>query len=105
MNFGEAIEAMKADPSKRFARTGWNGTGMFIYLTKGRDIPVEDWNGDPHCVMCSTSVSVSEQGAEYYPMIVRLTDHLDMRTADGTIQCGWLASQTDMLAEDWYEVN
>jgi len=24
-----------------------------------------------------------------------------MRTADGSLLCGWLASQTDMLADDW----
>lgn len=27
--------------------------------------------------------------------------HIDMRTANGDVCVGWLASQTDMLAEDW----
>lgn len=94
MNFGEAIEAMKKDPSKRFAREGWNGKGMFIYLTKGRDIPVELWRGDPPSIM------KNERGEE----VVRIIDHFDMKTAQGTILSGWLASQTDMLAEDWVEV-
>ena len=29
--------------------------------------------------------------------------HIDMKTVDGTI-IPWLASQTDVLAEDWEEV-
>ena len=32
---------------------------------------------------------------------VRLLPHIDMRAADGSMVIGWLASQTDMLAEDW----
>ena len=34
-----------------------------------------------------------------------LNPHIDMRTADGTMVIGWLASQTDMLAEDWVVVS
>ena len=30
MNFGEALEALKA--GKKVARAGWNGKGMYIYL-------------------------------------------------------------------------
>jgi hypothetical protein len=29
---------------------------------------------------------------------------IDMKAADGSIVIGWLASQTDMLAEDWVVV-
>ncbi len=32
---------------------------------------------------------------------LRILPHLDMRTADGSLNVGWLASQTDILAEDW----
>ena len=28
--------------------------------------------------------------------------HIDMFTEQRTIVCGWLASQTDMTADDWY---
>ncbi len=33
MNFGKAIEALKA--GKKVARTGWNGKGMFVAYQKG----------------------------------------------------------------------
>ena len=33
-----------------------------------------------------------------------IKSHIDMKAADGTIVVGWLASQTDMLAEDWHVV-
>jgi len=33
--------------------------------------------------------------------VFNILPHLDMKTADGSIQIGWLASQTDMLADDW----
>jgi hypothetical protein len=32
---------------------------------------------------------------------IRIGAHIDMRSADGTLVIGWLASQTDMLATDW----
>ena len=32
---------------------------------------------------------------------IRFTSYLCMKAADGTIVNGWLASQTDILAEDW----
>ena len=32
---------------------------------------------------------------------VKFTAYLCMKAADGTIVNGWLASQTDMLSDDW----
>ncbi len=32
---------------------------------------------------------------------VIINPHIDMKAADGTYVTGWLASQTDMLADDW----
>jgi hypothetical protein len=32
---------------------------------------------------------------------IHIDSHIDMFTAQGTMQPGWLASQADMLAEDW----
>ncbi len=32
---------------------------------------------------------------------IELLPHIDMRSADGSMVIGWLASQTDMLADDW----
>ena len=32
---------------------------------------------------------------------INITSHIDMKAADGSMVVGWLASQTDMLSEDW----
>jgi hypothetical protein len=36
--------------------------------------------------------------------IIEIGAHIDMKAADGSLVVGWLASQTDLLAEDWVEV-
>lgn len=83
MNFGEALERVKQ--GDRAARLGWNGKGMFIFLVPGSTFQV---NRPP-------LLGIYREGTEvnYHP-------HIDMRTADNKI-VPWLASQTDMLAEDW----
>lgn len=35
---------------------------------------------------------------------VTINPHIDMKAADGAYVTGWFASQTDMLADDWYVV-
>jgi hypothetical protein len=74
MNFGEAIQALK--DGKRVARAGWNGKNMALHL--------EDW----------LEGKLDFSGRQYEPCIVMLT-------AQGKFQPGWLASQADMLADDW----
>lgn len=93
MDFGDVIRAMKADPSRRFAREGWNGKGAHIYLTQGRTIDAKDWN-EPEDLT----------GDEEEYGIVKILPHIDMLASDGSRVIGWLASQTDMLADDWMEV-
>jgi hypothetical protein len=79
VNFGQAIEAMKA--GRYVARSGWNGRNMHIYLEDMWSFPIRDgvYKG---------------QVRKYDPVIC-------MFTAQGTHQPGWLASQADILAEDW----
>lgn len=89
MPFGLAIEAMKK--GKRVARAGWNGKGMWIALTQGSVIDVE---------LARSGACKAQADAESVDSITILP-HLDMRAADGSIVIGWLASQTDMLADDW----
>lgn len=74
MNFGQAIESIKQGKCVR--RAGWNGKGMHIYL--------EDWL-EGKAKPCGRSLE---------PVIC-------MFTAQGKYQPGWLASQSDILAEDW----
>lgn len=83
MNFGMAIDALKA--GHKVARKGWNGKKMFLFLVPGSNFKV---NRPP-------LLGIYPEGTEivYCP-------HIDMKTADGSI-VPWLASQTDVLAEDW----
>lgn len=76
INFGLAIEAMKK--GMKVARDGWNGKGMYIYLNF---MPEHD-----------------QQTEIFDPFIT-------MFTAQKTHQPGWLASQADMLADDWSILN
>lgn len=85
MNFGQAISALKA--GQRVCRSGWNGKGMFlIYVPGTQDAKLTD--GSPYQRALNSN-------------IVTINPHIDMYTATGEFQPGWLASQTDMLADDW----
>lgn len=92
MSFGHAVEALKA--GKKVARAGWNGKGMFLVFVPGtlnatlrKDTPYHD------ALFCTTTGEQRET--------VSINAHIDMFTATGSFQPGWLASQTDMLANDW----
>ena len=82
MDFGEAIRGLKL--GYHVARSGWNGKGMHIYLEQRTHLKFNAGCG-------------RDTGREYDPVIC-------MYTAQGTHQAGWLASQADMLAEDWQQV-
>ena len=86
MDFGDAIRAMK--DGKRVAREGWNGKGMFLFLVNGSTFTV---NRDP-------LMSIMGEGTQ-----VQYHAHIDMKTAQGYV-VPWLASQSDMLSDDWCEV-
>lgn len=91
MTFGMAIDAMKH--GRRVARKGWNGKGMWlcIPLVDGpKEIPVTGIWGKPNA-----------EYAEQNGGKVTVVPYITMKAADGTIVMGWLASQTDMLSEDW----
>lgn len=97
MTFGQAIEALKA--GKRVARAGWNGKGMWLSLScnpggtaaaGSREIAAENfWSNNN-----SEYARQNGGSAVVLPCIT-------MKTATGEILMGWLASQSDMLAEDW----
>lgn len=89
-NFGQAIEALKA--GKRVAREGWNGKGMWLAMQEGSEITSEQARG---------GAALARKSEADMPTRIKIGAHIDMRAADGSIVIGWLASQTDMLAEDW----
>lgn len=91
MNFGQAIELLKQ--GKRVARLGWNGKGMYLALQAGSTITSEQARG-------GVALGLAQEGKQE----IVIQPHIDLRAADGTCVVGWLASQTDMLAEDWVEL-
>ena len=72
MSFGAALEAMKAGAC--VSRAGWNGKGMWLEL--------------------------SAYGSHQMYKDRLLQPHILMATAQGNY-VPWLASQTDLLSEDW----
>lgn len=82
--FDTAIRLLK--DGKKVARAGWNGKNMWLIFVAGTPA-VQPRAGSPYALA----------GIE----VVDINPHIDMFTAQGTMQPGWLASQTDMLADDW----
>ena len=87
MNFGLALEALNKD--LKVARAGWNGKGMWLIKVQNSNPTVSK---DSACGKAGLSD-------------VKINAHIDMMTATGEMQPGWLASQTDMLADDWQIVD
>lgn len=90
MNFGEAIAALKA--GNKVARRGWNGKGMWLVLVPGTPC-VSLKPGTPYA-----NALPGKDECEILPHIDMWTINAEGRRA---MLPGWLASQTDMLSEDW----
>lgn len=83
--FGEAVERIKN--GERMARSGWNGKGQYIYY-----VPAAEY--EPY-----TDVAIKE----FHTCRVPYRAYIAIKTAQGDV-VPWVASQTDILAEDWYVV-
>ena len=77
MNFGQALEDLKI--GAKVARKGWNGKGIFIEL----QVP------DEFSKMTHPYIFIDTTGLQ--------TENLDAPKS----RVPWLASQTDLLSEDW----
>lgn len=86
MNFGLAIEAAKK--GARITRRGWNGKGMWVVYRTGY----------PEGIPCNknTAEALGIPEGELF----RVRPYLQMKCVDGSFQM-WLASQSDILADDW----
>lgn len=73
LSFGVALDALKA--GKRVARIGWNGKGMFLFRVDGGD-----FGG--------------------YGIDLPAAPYIAMKTAQNNV-VPWLASQADILSDDW----
>lgn len=94
LTFGLALEALKM--GQKVSRKGWNGKGMWLSLSgplEGRVIGADDfWSENNRQWARQTG------GAMVLPCITMKTINSSGREA---ILMGWLASQTDMLSDDW----
>jgi hypothetical protein len=95
MNFGDAIDALKK--GFRVTREGWNGKGMFLILAGGYTVKKADLR--PNSPI--DAEFLESRGLEE----MEILPHIDMWTVNAhgrqAYLAGWLASQTDMLSEDW----
>lgn len=80
MTFGEAIEAAKN--GARIQREGWNGKRQYVELATC--ISYKDADGE---IVNCTHDSIGNKALAF--------------VGTSGVQMGWLASQADMLAEDW----
>lgn len=94
MSFGMALEALKH--GQKVARAGWNGKGMWLALScpHTKDVPsAAFWNAH------------NAEHARQMGGTAKVLPSITMKTATNEILMGWLASQTDMLADDWVVVS
>ena len=93
MTFGIALELLKK--GCKVAREGWNGKGMYLYLVNGSTVKKEKLRNEASQVLSVDKQAMHETDAAVF------LPHIDMRIANGDVCVGWLASQIDMLSEDW----
>ncbi len=82
-DFAWALDMLK--DGAKVARSGWNGKSMFLFLVPGSVFEV---NRAP-------LLGIYPEGT-----MITYQPHIDMKTAQDTV-VPWLASQSDILADDW----
>ena len=102
MSFGLAIEALQK--GQKVARRGWNGKDMFIFMRPADELDI-DFIPKVKSLPDSVKTDLTAHGETHYAsgdkIKVKFNAYLCMKAADGSIVNGWLASQTDILADDW----
>lgn len=89
MSFGHAVEALKA--GKKVGRAGWNGKGMFLYYVPANSYP-------------ASRNTLNTMAGVFKDDMVPYCAYIAMKTAQDNV-VPWLASQTDVLANDWQIIN
>lgn len=84
MDFGGALDCLK--DGFRVTRKGWNGKGLFLYY-----------------VPASTYVAQTEVAKKEFGEYVPYRAYIAIKTVDNDV-VPWTASQSDILATDWVEV-
>lgn len=86
MDFSQALNDLKS--GHKLTRKGWNGKGMYIVLQAGY----------PDGIPINRNTAEATELPE--GTVMRFLPYLMMYTAQGDF-VPWVASQTDLLAEDW----
>ena len=97
MNFGKAIEALKE--GNLVTREGWNGKGMWLYQTVGNTVSKD------FIPKFASLPQAAKDKLTALDIDVVFNPSITMFTAAREMQPGWLASQADILAEDWIVIN
>jgi hypothetical protein len=89
MDFGDALAALRA--GNRVYRRGWNGQGQWLFLMGGASAEVND-----KMTLGAVAPHLIGDTVTYAPWIAITT----LKGGEPTVT-PWLASQADLLAEDW----
>lgn len=93
VSFSVALEALKR--GERITRFGWNGRGMWLAFSPGAEaVGASQFWSQPNAAYARSLGGL----ATVLPSIT-------MRTASGEILMGWVASASDLLADDWMVLN
>ncbi len=81
MNFSEALEELKN--GKALTRTSWNGKGQFVYWVPGGEYKAQ-----------------TEIAKKTFGDTVPYRGYIAIKTVQNDV-IPWVASQSDLLEEDW----
>lgn len=87
MDFSAALRALK--DGARVTRTGWNGPDQWVAMSPGFQVGGDRIFSEP----IRLAVYAAGEPGNFLPYLI-------LRTKQGDY-VPWLASQTDILAEDW----
>lgn len=89
LTFGAALNLLKQ--GEKLARYNWNGKGMFIYMVPAASYPA------------SRNLLNTMKG-RFKDDLVPYRAYIAMKTAQNDV-VPWVASQSDLLSEDWFIVS
>lgn len=89
LDFGDALAVLR--DGHRVTRRGWNGPGQWLVLVPASVIRVD------------ASRPLGKAAPELVGQEVRYRAHIDIKTVQGDV-VPWIASQSDLLADDWQVV-
>lgn len=81
MTYGDAIKHLKH--GEKITRRGWNGKNQFVILAHM-----------DKCTLSNGDIIINPEHKD-------IGGNFLMFVGTSGYQCGWLASQSDMLADDW----